>query len=108
MSVAFAACCMSGTPMSMPSYDKKMKINEVFLPKSQILPIEKKLLLIGLLYKQIHEHGWYVAQNVWNCCKIFENWYKGFINRAKIPDFQTYHMVPLKIYFMEKSGKKGL
>ena len=23
LSVAFAACCMSGTPMSMPSYDKK-------------------------------------------------------------------------------------
>ena len=85
-----------------------MRIDEGFLRKPQILPIGKFFLEIGLMFKQIDNKSWYMTQNVWISHKNFENWSRVFKVTSPKAILKTYLAPPREIYFMKKSGGKGI
>ena len=85
-----------------------MKIGGGILPKPKILPIGNFFLEIRPMYKQTHEHGWYMTQNVLNWHKKIENWSRGLKDMGKTLYFKRDYTLPHSCHIMKKGGGKGI
>ena len=86
----------------------KIKFNEGFLLKAQILPIGKNFQEIGLKYKQILCCGWNMAQNVSSTYKkicILSRHPKDTREKA---EFERDYMKLHSCHIIKKGGSKGL